>query len=230
MKYMIHACPPRMWYVDNFLLPSMQAQGIAREDVTVWNDKAGAGNLKSFVQSMKLCGVLNDRGVWHLQDDVILSSSFAERTAELEQIRAEPVICGFGCNFGDGTVDFKDKTPVKFLWYSFPCVFISNMLACEFAEWFEQVAATSPGFRENLDSGKMDDWFFRSFMLARHQNDHVFHATPALVDHVDYLIGGSQVNQLRTRKINRAQYWEEPELVEKLVERLEKYKQRNPFL
>ncbi len=28
MRYMIHACPPRMWYVEEFFIPSMKAQGI----------------------------------------------------------------------------------------------------------------------------------------------------------------------------------------------------------
>ena len=224
MKYMIHACPPRMWYVDNCLLPSMLEQGIRREDITVWNDANGLGNLKSFVQSMKLCGVLREPGVWHLQDDVLLSHSFAERTAELAQTRSEPVICGFGCNFGDGVIDYKGKTPVKFLWYSFPCIYISNLLAWEFAEWFETVAKTGERYRDNLESGKMDDWFFRSFLLDRHADEHVYHVTPALVNHVDYLIGGTQVNPRRLRKYNVAEYWEEPALEEKLKARLNVYK------
>lgn len=224
MRYMIHACPPRMWYVENLLLPSMLEQGISRDDITVWNDAKGLGNLESFVQSMKLCGALPDRGVWHLQDDVILSASFAERTKELAETREEPVICGFGCNFGDGVIDYKGRTPVKFLWYSFPCVFISNALAGEFAAWFETVARTGELYRDNLQSGKMDDWFFRMFLLDRHKDEHVFHVTPALADHVDYLIGGTQVNPRRLRKYNVAEYWEEPELVDRLKAKINVYK------
>ena len=252
MRYMIHACPPRMWYVENLLLPSMLEQGISRDDITVWNDAKGLGNLESFVQSMKLCGALtssvgsadsklgmshasrasecfprgeaDDRGVWHLQDDVILSASFAERTKELAETREEPVICGFGCNFGDGVIDYKGRTPVKFLWYSFPCVFISNALAGEFAAWFENVARTGELYRDNLQSGKMDDWFFRMFLLDRHKDEHVFHVTPALADHVDYLIGGTQVNPRRLRKYNVAEYWEEPELVDRLKAKINVYK------
>ena len=47
MHYMIHACPQRMWYVEGFLIPSMKAQGISEEEITVWNDTEGKGNLFS---------------------------------------------------------------------------------------------------------------------------------------------------------------------------------------
>ena len=225
MRFMIHACPQRMWYVDNFLLPSMLAQGIEREEITVWNDTTGAGNLQSFVQSMQLCGVLKERGVWHMQDDVLLSSSFAERTAALEKARDEPVICGFGCDFGDGLLDYKGRAPAKAMWYSFPCVYIRNELAAEFSAWFEK-AKNAGKYREKLAAGKSDDWFFREFFLEKHGGAFAYNVTPSLVEHIDFLIGGTVVNPLRLRKINRAASWEEPEAVEELAARLERYKNK----
>ena len=224
MKYMIHACPPRMWYVNGYLLPSMLAQGIPRDDITVWNDAKGLGNLQSFLQSMKLCSILKEPGVWHLQDDVVLSASFAKRTDALAKARDEPVICGFGCDFGDGVIGFTGRSPVSALWYSFPCIYISNVLAGEFADWFEREAKTGERYRDNLASGKMDDWFFREFLTSRHHGEFVYHETPALVDHVDYLIGGTVVNPRRLRKYNPAKYWAEPEIIEDLRARLNVYK------
>ena len=72
MKYMIHACPPRMWYVEEFLIPSMKAQGIKDEEITVWNDEKMEGNLPAFLASMKACAK-EPGGTWHIQDDVIIS-------------------------------------------------------------------------------------------------------------------------------------------------------------
>ena len=55
MRYMIHAAPPRMWYVEDFLIPSMTAQGIQDEEITIWNDEKMEGNLPSFLASMRDC-------------------------------------------------------------------------------------------------------------------------------------------------------------------------------
>ena len=44
-RYVIHACPDRMWYVDGFLLPSLLEQGICRDDILIWNDEERKGNL-----------------------------------------------------------------------------------------------------------------------------------------------------------------------------------------
>ena len=38
MKILIHACPQRMWYVNEQLAPSLIAQGA---EVEIWNDKEG---------------------------------------------------------------------------------------------------------------------------------------------------------------------------------------------
>ena len=41
MNYMIHAAPPRMWYVEEFLIPALLAQGIRREEILVALDDSG---------------------------------------------------------------------------------------------------------------------------------------------------------------------------------------------
>ena len=46
-KYLIHAMPKRMWYVEKYLIPSMIEQGIAKENIRVYNDEKGEGNLRA---------------------------------------------------------------------------------------------------------------------------------------------------------------------------------------
>ncbi len=75
-KYMIHACLARMWYVEEFLIPSMLEQGIEWESITIWNDAQRRGNLIACMDSfLSLAG--SDGGTWHLQDDVIICRDFA---------------------------------------------------------------------------------------------------------------------------------------------------------
>ena len=38
MKVLIHACPQRMWYVEEFLAPNLRSQGA---EVEIWNDVQG---------------------------------------------------------------------------------------------------------------------------------------------------------------------------------------------
>jgi len=38
MKYMIHSCNSRLWYVEQYLIPSMIKQNIPREDIILFND------------------------------------------------------------------------------------------------------------------------------------------------------------------------------------------------
>ena len=112
MKYMVHACPPRMWYVNDYLIPSMVEQGISADNITVWNDSDGRGNLWSCLDSFQS---LQDEpgGVWHLQDDVIISRQFAQLTREHD----DGIVCGFFCrNF-----DLFSKpgiVPAHEQWYS----------------------------------------------------------------------------------------------------------------
>ena len=69
MKYMIHACPQRMWYVEEFLVPSMRDQDIRPDEIEIRCDTEGKGNLLSCMESFRDCGE-RPGGTWHLQDDV----------------------------------------------------------------------------------------------------------------------------------------------------------------
>lgn len=214
MRFLIHACPVRMWYVDEFLVPSLLDQGIDPDDVEIWNDTAGEGNLYACMHSFE--SRTGDGGTWHLQDDVLICRDFAERCAELEKYG---IVYGF-CNesFTDdpekiGLVEFKDS------WHSFQCIRIPDPLARECADWFFNDARHRFIFTKWVESGKMDDSFFRAFVEDRHHDEMIFNAAPCLVEHVDALIGGSMLSQWRGYW-PRAYYWHDKDLVDDLKKRI----------
>lgn len=61
MNILIHACPQRMWYVYEQLVPSLIAQGA---EVEIWNDKEGKGNLKACMESF--AARKGDGATWHI--------------------------------------------------------------------------------------------------------------------------------------------------------------------
>lgn len=213
MKYMIHACPQRMWYVNDYLIPSMRAQGI--EDIEVWNDTDGKGNLFSCMEAFRACGE-RAGGTWHLQDDVLICRDFAERT----HLHDDGIVCGFACRNFDMSVQERGFVPMIFMWYSFPCIRIPNELAGECAEWFFTDAMHRTQYAAQVVDRKHDDWFWREFLLERHRDDWVTNLSPNLVDHVDFLIGGTLINQQRNLQINRAAFFPDADLVEQLEHQL----------
>lgn len=213
MKYMIHACPQRMWYVNDYLIPSMRAQGI--EEIEVLNDTEGKGNLFSCMESFRACGE-RPGGTWHLQDDVLICRDFAQRT----RTHDEGIVCGFACrNFGQSLQE-RGRVPMIFLWYSFPCIRIPNELAGECAEWFFTDAMHRTQYAAQVVDRRHDDWFWREFLLERHRDGWVTNLAPNLVDHVDFLIGGTLINQQRNLQINRAAFFADRDLVEELERKI----------
>ena len=211
-----------MWYVNEFLVPSMIAQGIGKEEIEIWCDTEGKGNLQSCMESFRECGdrakKSGDIGsaTWHLQDDVLICRDFAERTRDLP----DGIVCGFACqNFGN-FIHERGRQPVQFLWYSFPCIRIPDTIAGECAQWFFTRAVLREKWKEKIEKRKGDDWFFRNFLFERHSDMWVLQLDPGLVEHVDWLIGGTTINQQRSWKQTRAAFWEDEELVRELEEKL----------
>ena len=219
---MIHACPQRMWYVKEFLVPSMLAQGIREEEIEIRCDTEGKGNLFSCMERFRSCGERAaescdpESGTWHLQDDVLICRDFAERTGAQDS----GIVCGFACrNFGPSMQE-RGRMPVGFMWYSFQCTRIPDSIAGECADWFFSEAQYYPKYQTKVAEKMHDDQFFRDFLAERHGDLWITNLAPNLVEHIDWLIGGTTINQMRAFKTNRAEFWEDEALVKELEEAL----------
>lgn len=204
---MIHTYPKRLWYVMDYLVISLVEQGISKEDIIIWNDVNREGNLMSCMKSFE--SMVEEGETWHLQDDVIISSDFAKKSQE----QPDGVVCGFCsqvCRQWSDGYQTVDK-----MWYSFPCIKIPNSIARECADWFFTYASKKGNFKHWVDAKKFDDSFFREFMLQKHRGEKVFNLKPNIVNHIDYLLGGSIVNKALCCKRDSV-YWTEPELIDKL--------------
>lgn len=202
---MIHASPRRMWYVEGFQIPELQRQGI---EPVVWNDSEGKGNLFACVESFASCEC--DGGTWHLQDDVLPAGYFSEYAEDYDT-----VVCGFcNSNYEQGTPKTGYVLP-PLMWWSFPCIYIPNKIAVEFAKWFCTEAFYNPLYEKEINSRKNDDFLFKSFIREKHNSELILNFAPHLVEHVDYLLGGSIVNQFRGHT-SRAYYFDDEEAMKKL--------------
>lgn len=212
MKYVIHTYPKRLWYVTQYLVPSMERQGIKPSDILILNDNNGYGNLQAFIHSLDYL----DEDCWHLQDDILISKEFKKKTEVLGRINT--VVNGF-CHydFNEGCILHKGFAKTKFMYLSFPCIFIPKDIADSFYKWALK-QETKKKYKEIFDSGKQDDKLFYEYMQT--QDYEIYNCYDCLVDHVDYLIGGSSINP-RDHQV-RAMYWNENELNIELEERLKK--------
>lgn len=214
MKLMIHACPERLWYVEGFLIPSIVEQGMDRDSIDIWNDVNRDGNLYSCVKSFGYVGE-KEGGTWHLQDDVVIARDFYLRAKEND----EGIVCGFcGEKIGPDPEKVGIVRP-KNMWFSFPCIRIPNYLAAEFAEWFYLDASKREFFRERVEKRKSDDFFWLNFLKEMHPLMTLKNLKPNLVDHVDFLLGGSTINQIRTRS-SRAVYFNDESLIKELEQKI----------
>lgn len=209
MKVLIHACPKRMWYVEGFLLPELERQGA--DEVEVWNDTEGKGNLRACMEAF--ASRTGDGGTWHIQDDVLLCRDFTERCRQHD----EGVVYGF-CNeaFTDDPLQ-TGHVSVEDAWHSFQCVRIPDAYARECAAWLEGPGKTSGMYSIWIQSGKMDDDVFRTFLVDRHGRENVENLKPNLVEHVDWIVGGSVLHPWRGY-IARAHFWDDEDLVRELKE------------
>ena len=211
MNYMIHTCPKRKWYVDQFLIPSMLEQGIKISDIVIFNDTANAGCLRSYIGSFNH---LNGDGTWHLQDDIIISKRFKELTEYYDN----GIVCGF-CNTYDLDKIYGYVEP-QYMWYSFPCIRIPNEVSRAFINWYYS-ERTQREYFTTIWQNKGIDYLFRNYVLI-YYTDLILNLKPNIVNHVDHLIGGSIINADRfedSRQI-MAVYWDEYRLLRELEEKL----------
>lgn len=209
INVLIHACPDREWYVNEYMIPSLRAQGI--EHIEVWLDSDGRGCLESFAAS---CEMLGKRagGTWHLQDDVIISHDFAEQVEKYDR----GMVCGFCCQSFSQNTDMDGEVLMVHHWYSFQCIRIPNDYAKEFAEWFSKEARRKRKYDSYFYYKNGDDTLFRDWVTEHKPQDTAFNLKPNIVDHVDFLIGGSVVNKHRAVP-SRAAFFDDQNLVDELT-------------
>lgn len=105
------------------------------------------------------------------------------------------------------------------MWYSFPCIRIPNDIIVEFLDWFWNFGVKTPKGKEWFKAGKFDDSFFYNFMNKVKPNYKVVNLKPNIVDHIDFLLGGSVINKDRKEQI-RAYYWNEDDVIKELEKEL----------
>ena len=113
--------------------------------------------------------------------------------------------------------------PLSKCWRSFPCIYIPNKYTAEFVDWYDKKVIQEKHFQQEYEGGKDDDTLFLACLSQLHPAIRSVNLTPCLVDHIDYLIGGSMLFDRKT-KIHRACYLSDTDknLVNKLAEKLKK--------
>ena len=213
---MIHAVPERMWYVNNFLVPSLLEQGIDKENITIYEDVNHDGNVKSTIKSFM--SLPEDGYTWHLQDDVIIAKYFTCFTEKFDYHDCE-VVCGFESIYDIKSVghDFHGLVEPECMFYSFQCIRISNSYAHEFVKWLQQ---DDNSYSLYIRDNKFDDYLFKKFMIEKHSDEKVYNLTLSLVDHIDYLIGGSLLS--KRKELFRARNFTDTDLIEELENKLKR--------
>ena len=230
MTYLIHTCPDRRWYVDKYLVPQMTEQGIRTCDIFIY--EGSKGNLTDYRDSLTTLFafldylyLLDNEPIWHLQDDIVLSPSFAAET----QKDYDGIVCG-ACIVADnedveGTDGFvhADK-----MWWSFQCIRIPTKFSREFLEWLDFRYQNDFFMRMTIQTNRNDDMLFKQFLWDKHPDEWILNLKPNIVEHVDYLLGGSVINQRRPEQI-RARYFEDFQVIEELKEKLRgRYEKDDP--
>lgn len=212
-KYLIHAIPKRLWYVNDYLIPSMVKQGINNNDITVYVDTEKLGNLKACMEAFKSVEN-NNEGTWHLQDDIIISRKFKETTEQYNT----GIVCGFCSRYDDsrpyGNVSVHD------MWFSFPCIRIPNNIAIDCANWVLRYMIGNPVYKEYWRRGVNDDFIFRLFIESFYKEETAVNLNPNIVNHIDYLIGGTSSGINRDEQAV-SRLWEDDFLIEELKQELQ---------
>lgn len=198
----------------DYLIPSMTEQGIERERIEVWMDRNHDGNLFSCMKCFDEYGKRGS-GRWHLQDDVVISRDFREKTEKYD----EGIVSGFYRREWQGLEPKEGRVPAVYHWNSFQCLRIPDKYIKECAEWFFTDAAYRDTYREAVEKNKYDDSMWYDFLTECHLEETVMNLNPSIVDHVDFLLGGSVINKWRGHYA-RGDLWEDTEAFENLKAKL----------
>lgn len=192
----------------------MLEQGITEKQIEVWMDRNHDGNLFSF---MKCCKEYGKRGSgrWHMQDDVVISSDFKEKTEKYD----DGIVSGFYRREWQGLTPKEGLVPAVYHWNSFQCVRIPDKYIAECAEWFFTDAAYRDTYQDIVQKNKCDDSMWYDFLTECHLEEFVLNLNPSIVDHVDFLLGGSVINKWRGHYA-RGDLWVDDEAFENLKAKL----------
>ncbi len=193
MKVIIHTCNQRLWYVHQFLIPSLKAQGI--EDVKLFLDIDNLGCLQACMKCFR--EVEGDEHTWHLQDDVVIADNFKELAESYDWFNG--IVCGIRTRYDEGRPD-GDGTPMVdkgAMWSSFPCIRIPDILARGCAFSFDH----DTGYEKWKATNRGDDMVFRKFLRWHVPSAPFINALPNLVDHIDYLLGWSTSEKKKERRL-----------------------------
>ena len=236
---LIHTCESRSWYVYDHLIPALLQQGIEPPRLHVYLDR-NTTNLNAFLSSLRESTEIHTAATWHLQDDVLPSSTFATTIEKIdEEYSPHIVIAGFASFYCKASP--PGFVPARELWYSFPCIRISNALISDFLSWYETDFKNdgNTSHQSWIKKEKFDDSIFKVYIETREKQEkeekeieNILHGTPwednevsfynyapNLVNHVDYLLGGSIVNKAR-RKNSTSIYWDEKEYLKEWEEKV----------
>ena len=191
----------------------MIKQGIKASDISYYLDEKQQGNLTACMNAFLQVGD-EDGGTWHLQDDVIISSTFKQQTEQYD----DGIVCGFASKY-DSKEHLPGKVNVKDMWFSFPCIRIPNKIAKECAEWTLECIIGNPVYKTWWEKGVHDDMIFRRFVWEKYENETAVNLAPNVVNHIDYLVGGSVNGRAREKKV-LARYWNENKLLQQLESEL----------
>ena len=214
---LIHACPEREWYVNDYLVPVIKEQVQkchTTVDLRVYVDNNRLGNQRAFLDS---AGCLDRKthpaNTWHLQDDVWPSDDFMN-TIELYS-DVQGIICGFGTRAAcRGKV--PGWTTASGMYTSFQCIRIPDQMLYDFCTYVIR------RYSSQVRSDKWDDALFSEYLLRKAPFYPVLNLAPSIVEHVDYLIGGSVINQQRKYRPTAIEF--DGAATELLISRLQKGK------
>ncbi len=223
MKYMIHTCQKRLWYVEDFLIPSLKEQGIKQEDIILWNDAEMKGNLPSWLGACEYVrdNLADGRGIWHLQDDIVLGSKFREEAEKAGDMVINAWVC---TRFNSKRYTMKGEVGVLYHWNSFQCIYIPTRYTTGFLSWYYREAIKDERCLDRIRENRWDDWLFWCYMRRKHKNEKCLNLAPNICEHIDYMIGGSVATPERQGNVVGV-YWYENEILEKLWHDLKAYQE-----
>jgi hypothetical protein len=195
----------------------MMLQGIPAQNIFVYRDYNELGNLRAFIDSCNKASVQCQKkgidGLWHLQDDVIISDDFAKQT----QVYDNGIVCGFTCNYDTKPEEGYFKVCDGKMWFSFPCIRIPTKILTDFVSWANVNLWQSKFFKGLVRSNKSDDLIFKEWLYDNYPSTTHLNLAPNLVNHVDKYIGGTVCNKQRDPEADTMSiYWKDNGELEKL--------------